>query len=176
MTSDISLPRRLLTLCSPSTHLIASTTFDLPEPFGPTTTVIPAGNSNRVLSAKLLKPTSSSAFNMGSGLRELVQRSGKAEGRRMKAEETHLSAFCLRPSAFLLRRDLCKQVRHRRGHLDDARAAAGAVGLARVQVPVGVGERVDLQAATQRAGGLRLLQELDDVGIASAEFDNRASH
>ena len=35
MTSAISLPRRLLTLCSPSTHLMASTTFDLPEPFGP---------------------------------------------------------------------------------------------------------------------------------------------
>ncbi len=64
MTSAISLPRRLLTLCSPSTHLMASTTFDLPEPFGPTTTVIPAGNSNRVLSAKLLKPTNSSALSM----------------------------------------------------------------------------------------------------------------
>ena len=65
ITSAISLPRRLLTLCSPSTHLMASTMFDLPEPFGPTTTVIPWGNSNRVLSAKLLKPTSSSALSMG---------------------------------------------------------------------------------------------------------------
>src|SRR5215469_14248808 len=64
MTSAISLPRRLLTLCSPSTHLMASTTFDLPEPFGPTTAVMPLGNSKRVLSAKLLKPTSSSAFSM----------------------------------------------------------------------------------------------------------------
>ena len=64
MTSAISLPRRLLTLCSPSTHLMASTTLDLPEPLGPTTTVMPAGNSNRVLSAKLLKPTSSRALSM----------------------------------------------------------------------------------------------------------------
>ncbi len=65
MTSAISLPRRLLTLCSPRTHLIASTMFDLPDPFGPTTTVMPLGNSSRVLSAKLLKPTSSSALSMG---------------------------------------------------------------------------------------------------------------
>src|SRR5690606_1441885 len=65
MTSAISLPRRLLTLCSPSTHLIASTTFDLPEPLGPTTTVMPGGNSKRVLSAKLLKPMSSRALSIG---------------------------------------------------------------------------------------------------------------
>ena len=64
MTSDMSLPRRLLALCSPSTHLMASTMFDLPDPLGPTITVIPGGNSNRVLSAKLLKPTSSSALSM----------------------------------------------------------------------------------------------------------------
>src|SRR5262245_8843790 len=63
----MSWPRRLLALCSPRTHLMASTTLDLPEPFGPTTTVMPAGNSNRVLSAKLLKPYSSRAFNMTGG-------------------------------------------------------------------------------------------------------------
>ena len=45
---------------------MASTMLDLPEPLGPTTTVTPAGNSNRVLSAKLLKPANSSAFNMRS--------------------------------------------------------------------------------------------------------------
>ncbi len=56
MTSAISLPRRLLALCSPSTHLMASTMLLLPEPLGPTTTVMPGGKSNRVLSAKLLKP------------------------------------------------------------------------------------------------------------------------
>src|SRR5271166_6388190 len=64
ITSAISLPRRLLMLCSPRTHLMASTTFDFPDPFGPTTTVIPGGNSNRVLSAKLLKPASSSALSI----------------------------------------------------------------------------------------------------------------
>src|SRR3954469_24527729 len=64
MQSDMSLPRRLLADCSPSTHLMPSTMLDLPEPFGPTTTVMPAGNSKRVLSAKLLKPKSSSALSM----------------------------------------------------------------------------------------------------------------
>ncbi len=43
---------------------MASTMFDLPDPFGPTITVMPRGNSSRVLSAKLLKPTSSSALSM----------------------------------------------------------------------------------------------------------------
>ncbi len=64
MTSAISLPRRLLALCSPRTHLMASTTLLLPEPLGPTMAVMPGGKSKRVLSAKLLKPTSSSALSM----------------------------------------------------------------------------------------------------------------
>ena len=64
MTSVISLPRSDLALCEPSTHFTASTRFDLPEPFGPTTTEMPRGNSNRVRSAKLLKPASSRALSM----------------------------------------------------------------------------------------------------------------
>src|ERR687895_218664 len=67
MTSVISLPRSDLTLWAPSTHLMASTTLDLPEPLGPTTTVMPGGNSNRVRSAKLLKPFSSSALSIAIG-------------------------------------------------------------------------------------------------------------
>ena len=43
MTSVISWPRSDLALCEPSTHLMASTTFDLPEPFGPTTIETPRG-------------------------------------------------------------------------------------------------------------------------------------
>src|SRR5262245_22142178 len=65
MTSAISPPRRLLADCSPSTQRTASTTFDLPDPFGPTTAVTPGGKSNAVLSAKLLKPTSSRRFSIG---------------------------------------------------------------------------------------------------------------
>ena len=55
MTSAISLPRRLLTLCSPSTHLMASTMFDLPEPLGPTTTVMPGGKLEPRLVGKALE-------------------------------------------------------------------------------------------------------------------------
>jgi hypothetical protein len=56
MTSSIAPPRRLFALRSPSTHLIASTTFDLPQPFGPTMPVMGASKRNSVGSAKLLKP------------------------------------------------------------------------------------------------------------------------
>src|SRR5439155_15170678 len=64
MTSAISPPRRLLADCSPSTQRTASTTLDLPLPLGPTTAVTPGGNSKTVLSAKLLKPTSSRRLSM----------------------------------------------------------------------------------------------------------------
>ena len=39
--SCICEPRRLLALCSPSTQVTPSRMFDLPHPFGPTTTAIP---------------------------------------------------------------------------------------------------------------------------------------
>ena len=41
MQSDMRSARSILWLCSPSTHETASTTFDLPHPFGPTMQVIP---------------------------------------------------------------------------------------------------------------------------------------
>src|SRR5690348_15830507 len=56
MTSSIFPPRRALAPCSPSTQEIASTTLDLPEPFGPTTHVIPGSSFNVVADAKDLKP------------------------------------------------------------------------------------------------------------------------
>src|SRR5688572_8110168 len=56
MTSSILPPRRVLAPCSPSTQAMASTTLDLPEPFGPTTHVIPGSNLNVVADAKDLKP------------------------------------------------------------------------------------------------------------------------
>ena len=37
MTSSIARPRRCFALCSPITQRMASTTFDLPQPLGPTT-------------------------------------------------------------------------------------------------------------------------------------------
>src|ERR671939_1340343 len=58
MTSSILPPRRLLAPCSPMTQLSASTTFDLPEPLGPTTQVMPGSSRNVVADAKDLKPLS----------------------------------------------------------------------------------------------------------------------
>ncbi|GAA2184231.1 hypothetical protein GCM10009848_08800 [Micromonospora lupini] len=56
MTSSILPPRRAFAPCSPSTQAMASTTLDLPEPFGPTTQVIPGSSFNVVAEAKDLKP------------------------------------------------------------------------------------------------------------------------
>src|SRR5215510_2591043 len=64
MTSLISPPRRLLALCSPRTQRTASTIFDLPDPFGPTIAVTPAGKSKSTRSAKLLNPTNCNRFSM----------------------------------------------------------------------------------------------------------------
>jgi hypothetical protein len=58
MTSSILPPRRLLAPCSPRTQAMASTTFDLPEPLGPTTAVIPGSSRSVVALAKDLKPLS----------------------------------------------------------------------------------------------------------------------
>src|ERR1700722_7535295 len=59
MRSSVFLPRRHVGACSPSTHLIASTTLDLPHPLGPTTAVTPGAKLMLVCSQKDLKPTSS---------------------------------------------------------------------------------------------------------------------
>src|SRR6516162_11796895 len=55
-TSSILPPRRLLTPCSPITQANASTMFDLPDPFGPTTQVMPGSNRSDVAEAKDLNP------------------------------------------------------------------------------------------------------------------------
>ena len=44
MTSSIFWLRTALGAWAPSTQAMASTTFDLPEPFGPTTTVTPGSS------------------------------------------------------------------------------------------------------------------------------------
>ena len=56
MTSSIFWLRTADGACAPSTHAMASTTLDLPLPFGPTTTVTPGSRSSVVASAKDLKP------------------------------------------------------------------------------------------------------------------------
>ena len=57
ITSAICPLRRLLALCSPSTHFTASTTLLLPQPFGPTIAVMGESKVNSILSAKLLNPS-----------------------------------------------------------------------------------------------------------------------
>src|SRR5436190_12622055 len=56
ITSAISPPRKALADCSPSTQRIASDTFDLPHPLGPTMAVTPGRKLSEVLSANDLKP------------------------------------------------------------------------------------------------------------------------
>src|ERR1700683_523275 len=55
-TSSILPPRRDFTPCSPITQDRASTTLDLPEPFGPTTQVMPGSRWSDVAEANDLKP------------------------------------------------------------------------------------------------------------------------
>src|ERR1700690_1999063 len=62
MTSCIDCPRTATGDCSPSAHSTASVTFDLPEPFGPTITLVPGPNSRRVRSGNDLNPLTVIAF------------------------------------------------------------------------------------------------------------------
>ena len=56
MMSSVFCPRRFRMFCSPSTQRTASEILLLPQPFGPTMTVMPSANSIVVLSAKDLNP------------------------------------------------------------------------------------------------------------------------
>src|ERR1700733_7274455 len=72
MTSSMPEPRIFLNELSPITQRRASTRFDLPQPFGPTTPVRPGSILNSALSQKLLKPVRSRGSNfivltLGSG-------------------------------------------------------------------------------------------------------------
>src|SRR5262250_25304 len=67
-TSSILPPRRLLAPCSPITQAKASTMFDLPDPLGPTTQVIPGSNRSDVVEAKDLNPRRVRLFTYTRGL------------------------------------------------------------------------------------------------------------
>src|ERR687889_689808 len=60
MTSSILPPRSSRADCSPRTHRTESETLDLPQPFGPTIAVTPSSKVSVTVSAKDLKPESSS--------------------------------------------------------------------------------------------------------------------
>ena len=68
ITSSIFPPRKLLAPCSPITHESASTTFDFPEPLGPTTAVMPGSKRNVVAEAKDLNPFRVKLFKYTIGL------------------------------------------------------------------------------------------------------------
>ena len=71
MTSSIFWDRIVLGAIAPSTHAMASTTFDLPEPFGPTTTVTPGSKLSVVASANDLNPLRVRVFrNIGTTLED----------------------------------------------------------------------------------------------------------
>ena len=90
MTSSIAPPRRDLALCSPSTHLMASTTFDLPQPLGPTIPTMGSENLISVLSAKDLKPLSVSfASRMGSV--DLLSNTQPAPLGWLRTQNNHIS-------------------------------------------------------------------------------------
>src|SRR5918998_2274196 len=92
MTSFISAPRSILTRCSPSTQEMASATFDLPHPFGPTTAVMPLPvKTSSVKSAKDLKPVISSfwSLNMRSSVPKGRAERGWTYGRRAQPLEHH---------------------------------------------------------------------------------------
>ena len=60
ITSSMERPRSWRADCSPRTQRMASATFDLPQPFGPTTPVTPSSKTTTVRSMNDLKPSTSS--------------------------------------------------------------------------------------------------------------------
>src|SRR5689334_5974989 len=81
MTSSILPPRRAFAPCSPSTQLMASTTLDFPEPFGPTTQVMPGSRRSVVAEAKDLKPFSVRLLRC-TGLQTAAEHRSLPAGRR----------------------------------------------------------------------------------------------
>src|SRR5690606_1539383 len=80
MTSTIESPRSVFADASPSTQRIASMTFDLPQPFGPTTPMRLLGKRIVVVSTKDLKPESLILLRRIGG--RLKLRDGRLDGRR----------------------------------------------------------------------------------------------
>src|SRR6202043_3997595 len=69
ITSSMRVPRRVLADCSPSTQLMASLIFDLPQPLGPTMAAMPSPlKRSSVRSQKDLNPCSSTHFSLSKAL------------------------------------------------------------------------------------------------------------
>src|SRR5450755_2892312 len=73
-TSSILPPRSVLTPCSPITQEKASTILDLPDPFGPTTQVMPGSKRSDVAEANDLNPRKVRVFRYTRGFSLLGRR------------------------------------------------------------------------------------------------------
>src|SRR2546423_384548 len=96
ITSAISSARSDLADCSPSAQRTASTTLDFPQPLGPTIAVTPSWKLKTVLSAKDLKPNSSSdckcIVGHTPGLASVIQQPWPAYKRKITQFEAFLPA------------------------------------------------------------------------------------
>src|SRR5829696_4121329 len=81
ITSSMPAPRIDLGELSPITQRIASSTFDLPQPLGPTIPVSPSSTRNSAGSTKLLKPESLSPLTLISFYRAPQPRSAGRQHR-----------------------------------------------------------------------------------------------
>src|SRR3954449_11197671 len=72
MTSSILPPRSDFAPCSPMTQASASTTFDLPEPLGPTMQVMPGSSWRVVEEAKDLNPFRVRLFRYNAGSQKSI--------------------------------------------------------------------------------------------------------
>src|SRR5271156_5332799 len=94
MTSSISPPRRLRAELSPIAQRSASTTLDLPQPFGPTMPVSPGRISTTAGSAKLLKPAMRRRVKLTGNQSSPLAAEGRAADLQVdghKALEAHLA-------------------------------------------------------------------------------------
>src|SRR3984957_3254351 len=80
-TSSILPPRSDLAPCSPITQDSASTMLDLPEPFGPTTQVMPGSRRSEVAEANDLKPRRVRLFRYTCAPSSLLANTGLANTR-----------------------------------------------------------------------------------------------
>ncbi len=80
-TSSILPPRSDLAPCSPITQDSASTMLDLPEPFGPTTQVMPGSRRSEVAEANDLKPRRVRVFRYTCAPSSLLAHTGLANTR-----------------------------------------------------------------------------------------------
>src|ERR1700734_3804308 len=82
MTSSILMPRRVLADCSPSTQVMASEMFDLPQPLGPTMAARPSPEScTSVRAQNDLKPRIWTFFSLS--MYFLQQMHSRRQGHRL---------------------------------------------------------------------------------------------